>query len=218
MMNERKAEDRTPKGSHSEEDLRVRVLLGEEKLVASNGTKQVDCQGATAAATAAEAPPPAAPAAATAAAAKHGNLKVYSTTRAAQTDLGLADMEERAWLEHPNAIAHYLLKRCCTCNLLSRILFSFLPPLLGTDLPPLFSAPSRSFLPLKNALFCRARQRGSFRMDSPKSSGRKFLPEICMKTGSVTATYWKRGKDPHPQDFSLTKKTARFTKGQFRPY
>ena len=29
---------------------------------------------------------------------------------------------------------------------------------------------------------------------------------------------WKRGKDPHPQDFSLTKKTARFTKGQFRPY
>ena len=28
----------------------------------------------------------------------------------------------------------------------------------------------------------------------------------------------KGGKDPHPQDFSLTKKTARFTKGQFRPY
>ena len=26
------------------------------------------------------------------------------------------------------------------------------------------------------------------------------------------------GEDPHPQDFSLTKKTARFTKGQFRPY
>ena len=26
------------------------------------------------------------------------------------------------------------------------------------------------------------------------------------------------GKDPHPQDFSLTKKTARFTKGQIRPY
>ena len=29
---------------------------------------------------------------------------------------------------------------------------------------------------------------------------------------------WKGGKDPHPQDFSLTKKTARFTKDQFRPY
>ena len=29
---------------------------------------------------------------------------------------------------------------------------------------------------------------------------------------------WKGGKDPHPQDFSLTKKTARFTEGQFRPY
>ena len=28
----------------------------------------------------------------------------------------------------------------------------------------------------------------------------------------------RREKDPHPQDFSLTKKTARFTKGQFRPY
>ena len=25
-------------------------------------------------------------------------------------------------------------------------------------------------------------------------------------------------KDPHPQDFSLTKKMARFTKGQVRPY
>ena len=29
---------------------------------------------------------------------------------------------------------------------------------------------------------------------------------------------FKGGEDPHPQDFSLTKKTARFTKGQFRPY
>ena len=29
---------------------------------------------------------------------------------------------------------------------------------------------------------------------------------------------FERGKRPHPQDFSLTKKTARFTKGQFRPY
>ena len=29
---------------------------------------------------------------------------------------------------------------------------------------------------------------------------------------------WRRGKDPHPQDFSLPKKTARFTKGQSRPY
>ena len=29
---------------------------------------------------------------------------------------------------------------------------------------------------------------------------------------------WKWERDPHPQDFSLTKKTTRFTKGQFRPY
>ena len=28
----------------------------------------------------------------------------------------------------------------------------------------------------------------------------------------------KEGKDPHPQDFNLTKKTACFTKGQVRPY
>ena len=28
----------------------------------------------------------------------------------------------------------------------------------------------------------------------------------------------KGGKDPHPQEFSLAKKTARFTKRQFRPY
>ena len=28
----------------------------------------------------------------------------------------------------------------------------------------------------------------------------------------------KGGKDPHPQNFSLTRKTARFTKGRFRPY
>ena len=28
----------------------------------------------------------------------------------------------------------------------------------------------------------------------------------------------EEGKRPHPQDFSLTKKTARFTKGRFRPY
>ena len=32
------------------------------------------------------------------------------------------------------------------------------------------------------------------------------------------ASNWRGGKDPHPQDFSFTKKTARFTKGQFRPH
>ena len=35
---------------------------------------------------------------------------------------------------------------------------------------------------------------------------------------SIMKEFLKGGKDPHPQDFSLTKKTARFTKGQFRPY
>ena len=35
----------------------------------------------------------------------------------------------------------------------------------------------------------------------------------------IIFNYLKGGdKDPYPQDFGLTKKTARFTKGQFRPY
>ena len=36
-----------------------------------------------------------------------------------------------------------------TGPLSSRVLFSFLPPLLATPLPPLFSAPFRPFLPLE---------------------------------------------------------------------
>ena len=49
--------------------------------------------------------------------------------------------------------------------------FSFLPLLLATPLPPLFSAPFCPFLPLKSALFCREKgteqslERGSFRTD-----------------------------------------------------
>ena len=45
---------------------------------------------------------------------------------------------------------------------------------------------------------------------------RKKLPKV--HANFWRKPYWKGGKDPHPQDFSLTKKTARFTKGQFRPY
>ena len=40
----------------------------------------------------------------------------------------------------------------------------------------------------------------------------------CCFSGGVAVHVWKGGKDRHPQDFSLTKKTARFTKDQFRPY
>ena len=42
-------------------------------------------------------------------------------------------------------------------DLFSRVLFSFLPLLPATPLPPLFSAHFRHFFPSKSALFCRAR-------------------------------------------------------------
>ena len=47
---------------------------------------------------------------------------------------------------------------------------------------------------------------------------RHSIPQ-CFTTAVVLVSEIERGeKDPHPQDVSLTKKTARFTKGQFRPY
>ena len=53
----------------------------------------------------------------------------------------------------------------------------------------------------------------------------RFLLRIATGPEFGTALHQKGGKDPHPQDFSLTKKTARFTKGRFvltkdrkRPY
>ena len=64
-------------------------------------------------------------------------------------------------------------------DLFSRVLFSFLPPLLVTPLPLLFSAPFSPFPPLKNALFCRGRgtaqslERGSFRMDLSTNFGKE---------------------------------------------
>ena len=48
----------------------------------------------------------------------------------------------------------------------------------------------------------------------------KCVPKLrqkCFKNARNTFG-WKGERDPHPQDFSLSKKTARFTKGQFRPY
>ena len=59
--------------------------------------------------------------------------------------------------------------------------------------PPLFlpflGAFLLFFLPSKGALFCRAKgtaqslEGGSSGLVSPQSSGRKFLPEICVKKG-----------------------------------
>ena len=51
-----------------------------------------------------------------------------------------------------------------------------------------------------------------------------FLARRCQFCDLLTTSiaqyekHLKGGKGPHPQDFSLTRKTARFTKGQFRPY
>ena len=72
-------------------------------------------------------------------------------------------------------------------------LFPFLPSLVATPLPPLFSAPSRPFLPLvalfspsKRALICRAKgtaqslEKGSFRVDVSSKFG-KEIPEIYVK-------------------------------------
>ena len=66
-------------------------------------------------------------------------------------------------------------------DLLSRILFSFWPPLLATPLPPLLSAPFRQFPPPRKVLCSveRGAQRTAWRgavsgWTSPQSSGRKF--------------------------------------------
>ena len=46
-----------------------------------------------------------------------------------------------------------------------------------------------------------------------------FWCRLSIVSNNSGRTQFERGeKDPHPQDFSLTKKTTRFTKGQFRPY
>ena len=64
-------------------------------------------------------------------------------------------------------------------DLFSRVLFSFLPPLLTTPFPPLFSALYTPFSPSKSALFCRERgtaqslERGSFRMDLSTKFGKE---------------------------------------------
>ena len=87
------------------------------------------------------------------------------------------------WSPQPIVDCHYL-------TYFTR-LFSFLPPLLATSLPPF----SRHLFALlaspKSALFCRARgtaqslESGCFSMASPQSSGRIFLPEICVKKGQL---------------------------------
>ena len=73
----------------------------------------------------------------------------------------------------------------------------------GTAIGPYFAVPKRFSGPFV-AMTCR-------QLAWPKPF---FTLVFCVSH----SWFWKGGKDPHPQDFSLTKKTARFTKGHFRPY
>ena len=75
-------------------------------------------------------------------------------------------------------------------DLFSRVLFSFLPPLLVTPLPTLLSAPFSPFSPLKNGLFGRARgtaqslERGSFRRDLSTNFGKEIPSRNPREKGS----------------------------------
>ena len=100
-----------------------------------------------------------------------------------------------------------------TSDLFSRVLFSFLPPLLVTPLPPLFSAPFSPFPPLKNPLFCRGRgtaqslERGSFRMDLstnfgkeiPSRNPREKRSDFCLKHYKTRCTPEKRDRIENPR-------------------
>ena len=77
-------------------------------------------------------------------------------------------------------------------DLFSRVLFSFLPPLLATPLALIFSPLFRPFLPLENALFCRAKgtpqslERGGFRTDPSPDFGKEIPSRNLRKKRSVS--------------------------------
>ena len=67
--------------------------------------------------------------------------------------------------------------------------------------------------------YCVQRHSEEEKEDASWEQHDQTLPLHCGRSLTCPSTMiWKRGKDPRPQDFSLTKKTARCTKGQFRPY
>ena len=82
-------------------------------------------------------------------------------------------------------------------DLFSRVLFSFLPLLLATPLPLLFSAHFRLFSPSKSALFCRAKgtvqslERGSSGMDLSTKFG-KEIPSRNLRE-KRSAKFWPSG-------------------------
>ena len=97
------------------------------------------------------------------------------------------------WVKAPPLKKSSLPKGCFCQRVLSvsRVLFPFLPPLLVTPLPPLFSAPFSPFSPLKKERLSSVEQWGQHRAwkgavsgwTSPQISERKFLPEIRVKKG-----------------------------------
>ena len=78
-------------------------------------------------------------------------------------------------------------------DLFSRVLFSSLPRLLATPLPPLFSAHFRPFPPSKSALFCRGKgtaqslERGRSGMDLSTKFGKEIPSRNLRKKRSVLA-------------------------------
>ena len=77
-------------------------------------------------------------------------------------------------------------------DLFSRVLFSFLPPFAGHPSSSPFLGTFSPFFPPRKVL-CSVEQRAHHRAwrgavsgwISPQSSGKKFLPEICVKKGQI---------------------------------
>ena len=87
-------------------------------------------------------------------------------------------------------------------DLFSRVIFSFLPPLLATPFPPLFLGTASPFSPSRTVLSSveQRAQRRAWRgavpgWTSPQSSGRKFLPEICVKKGQDIKEVLSEGRE-----------------------
>ena len=60
---------------------------------------------------------------------------------------------------------------------------------------------------------------GAPRCRSPQESEKRLAPKTAapFSAASTGTEFWKRGKDPHPHTFGLSKKQPVFTKGRFRP-
>ena len=72
---------------------------------------------------------------------------------------------------------------------------------------------------LVNSVFNFAVLQGRTNKMLPKTQFSKLIFGHPAGSTKLDRPHFESGeKTPTPQDFSLTRKTARFTKGQFRPY